>query len=222
MKKLVATIGLWLAGVFGYLMGSSFLMAGSSSSDIPDIPVGYIQTVMLALGIFGLIYLTALSYLHWNRVYAKMEIKIDLPQPWMSNILFPLGLFALLIIAELLLPIPPSDNQQAVIKGVLAQPFFAFFAVVIFAPIMEELIFRGLFAGYFFPNLTQKTNLILYFILTSSLFCLAHGPRTIPHFLIYFTMGAALAWLYLAKRDLRYSMGLHAANNLLSFLMIFL
>ncbi|MBF0787479.1 MULTISPECIES: CPBP family intramembrane glutamic endopeptidase [unclassified Streptococcus] len=222
MKKLFATIGLWFAGLLGYLIGSSFLVAGSSLSGNPDIPATYVQVLTMAFGIFGLIYLTALSYLHWNRVYNKLAIRIELPKPWMSTIFFPLGLFALLLIAQLLLPIPPSDNQQAVVNGILAQPFFSFFAVVIFAPIMEELLFRGLFAGYFFPNLTKKTSLITYFILTSSLFCLAHGPRTLPHILIYFTMGAALGWLYLAKRDLRYSMGLHAANNLLSFVLIFL
>lgn len=222
MKKLVANIGLWFAGLMGYLIGGSFLLAGSEVSGQADIPASYAQTMAIVFGVFGLIYLTALSYLHWNRVYKKQMIKIELPKPWMSNVLFPLGLFALLLIAQLLLPIPPSDNQKLVVNEVLAQPFFSFFAVVIFAPIMEELIFRGLFAGYFFSNLTKKSSLILYFVLTSSLFCLVHGPRMLSDFLIYFTMGASLAWLYLAKRDLRYSMGLHAANNLLSFIMIVL
>lgn len=222
MKKLVANIGLWLAGMLGYLLGGSFLAAGSQLSARPDIPAEILPTMVTIFGIFGLLYLTALSYLHWNRVYDKTKIQIELPKPWMANILFPLGLFVLLIIVQLLLPIPPSNNQEVVIQNVLAQPFFSFCAVVIFAPIMEELLFRGLFAGYFFPNLTKKTGLILYFLLASTLFSLAHGPRTVPHFLIYFTMGASLCWLYLAKRDLRYSVGLHAANNLLSFVMIFL
>lgn len=222
MKKLFATIGLWCAGLLGYLIGVGCLLVESSLSEIPDVPAAYVSSVATVFGIIGLLYLTGLSYLHWSRVYNKMVIKIELPKPWMSNTLLPLGLFALLLMAEFFLPIPPSDNQQAVIKGVLAHPIFSFFAVVVFAPIMEELLFRGLFAGYFFPNLTNKTSLILYFILTSGLFCLAHGPRTIPHFLIYFTMGAALGWLYLAKRDLRYAMGLHAANNLLSFVLILL
>lgn len=222
MKKIIANIGLWLAGFFSYLIGANFLAAEGELSRNPKIPVEYVQPISIACGIFGLIYLTALAYLHWKRVYAKAEIRIALPKPWMSNILFPLGLFVLLMIFQLLVPTPPGDNQQALEKMALAQPFFSFFAIVVFAPIMEELLFRGLFASYFFPNLTKKTSLILYFLLTSSLFCLAHAPRTLPHFIIYFGMGATLGWLYLAKRDLRYSVGLHAANNLLAFVMIVL
>lgn len=222
MKKIIANIGLWIAGFFGYLIGKDFLVLGYSLEKHPAIPTEYVQTLSIGFGIFGLIFLTALSYLYWKRVYAKAEIRIALPKPWMSNILFPLGLFVLLILFQLLVPTPPRDNQQAVENVVLAQPIFSFFAVVVFAPILEEILFRGLFAGYFFPNLTKKTSLIFYFLLTSSLFCLAHGPRTLPHFIIYFGMGAALGWLYLAKRDLRYSVGLHVVNNLLGFVMILL
>ncbi|MER0122227.1 type II CAAX endopeptidase family protein [Streptococcus sp. ZJ93] len=222
MKKILIRVVLWFLALYVYLNGAGLLTFEMVAHQRPDIPAEWAESMVPIFGVIGLVFLTAMSYLYWKYVYSKKDITIELPKPWMSNILYPIGLFILLIVVQLVLPVPPSDNQQLVEQSISSQPLFSFFAVVVFAPIMEELLFRSVFAGYFFPNLTKKTSIIFYLILSSALFCLAHGPRTVSDFLIYFTMGVSLGWLYMAKRDLRYSVGLHFANNLLSFLMILL
>ncbi|HGL8793205.1 TPA: lysostaphin resistance A-like protein, partial [Streptococcus suis] len=90
----------------------------------------------------------------------------------------------------------------------------------IFAPILEELIFRGLLATYFFPKMVDMKAVGIYLAVTGSLFSLVHMPTTILQFLIYFTMGLNLGWLYLIRRDIRYPIALHMLNNGISYLMI--
>ncbi|MBS8104293.1 CPBP family intramembrane glutamic endopeptidase, partial [Streptococcus suis] len=101
----------------------------------------------------------------------------------------------------LLIPISESQNQTLVIQFVSAYPLVSFLSVVIFAPILEELIFRGLLATYFFPKMADMKAVGIYLAVTGSLFSLVHMPTTIPQFLIYFTMGLNLGWLYLIRRD---------------------
>ncbi|MFX3914305.1 type II CAAX prenyl endopeptidase Rce1 family protein, partial [Streptococcus suis] len=52
----------------------------------------------------------------------------------------------------------------------------------------------------------------MYLAATGSLFSLVHMPTTIPQFLIYFTMGLNIGWLYLIRRDIRYPIALHMLN----------
>ena len=52
------------------------------------------------------------------------------------------------ITAQFYLPDDPSVNQQIVSQLTVAQPVFGFFMVVVFAPLTEELIFRGILALY--------------------------------------------------------------------------
>ncbi len=125
-----------------------------------------------------------------------------------------------IFIFQLLIPISESQNQTLVIQFVSAYPLVSFLSVVIFAPILEELIFRGLLATYFFPKMADMKAVGIYLAVTGSLFSLVHMPTTIPQFLIYFTMGLNLGWLYLIRRDIRYPIALHMLNNGISYLMI--
>ncbi|MFZ2571157.1 MAG: CPBP family intramembrane glutamic endopeptidase, partial [Streptococcus suis] len=139
---------------------------------------------------------------------------------WFHKIYWPILLYIVFFIVQLLVPVSESQNQTLVIQFVSAYPLVAFLAVVVFAPILEELIFRGLLATYFFPKMADMKTVSLYLIVTGCLFSLVHVPATIPQFLIYFTMGLNLGWLYLIRRDIRYPMALHMINNGISYLMI--
>ena len=72
----------------------------------------------------------------------------------------------------------PSVNQQIAIDLTLSQPLFSFFAVVIFAPLTEELIFRGMLARYLFPKQDNSKQTLLFLLVTSVLFALIHFPGT--------------------------------------------
>ncbi|MFX3701693.1 CPBP family intramembrane glutamate endopeptidase, partial [Streptococcus suis] len=66
------------------------------------------------------------------------------------KIQWPILLYIAFFIFQFIVPVPEIENQKLVIEFVSAYPFIAFSSVVIFSPILEELIFRGFLATYFF------------------------------------------------------------------------
>ena len=97
---------------------------------------------------------------------------------------------------------------------------FAFIFVVFLAPILEELLTWGFLAKFLFPDQNSLAKILLYLTVSASFFSLLHMPGNLVQFLVYFILGAIFGLGYLAKKDLRYSMGLHLANNLIAFVLI--
>lgn len=89
--------------------------------------------------------------------------------------------------------------------------------VVIVAPFCEEVIFRGMFFNSFFTT-DNPRNKWLGIICCGFLFGYVHDPMLSKFVFIYWFMGCILAWVYLKTRDLRYSMIVHALNNLTAVL----
>ena len=132
----------------------------------------------------------------------------------------PALVWVLVIVAENFLPNDPSANQQIITELALRQPIFAFFLIVVFAPLTEELIFRGMLACFLFPRQDNVKQTTLFLLVTSIIFALVHFPGTPQQFLVYSASGFSLGLAYINKGGLAYSMGLHALNNLISFVMI--
>ena len=101
----------------------------------------------------------------------------------------------------------------------MEQPAFGFFMVVVFAPLTEELIFRGMLARYLFPK-QDKSKQVLFLLVSSVLFALIHFPGDVQQFLVYTSLGFSLGLAYISRKGLVYSISLHALNNLIGFLMI--
>ena len=131
----------------------------------------------------------------------------------------PALVWFLSLLVQFFLPDDPSVNQQMATDLTLAQPLFSFFAVVIFAPLTEELIFRGMLARYLFPK-QDKSKQVLFLLVSSVLFALIHFPGDVQQFLVYASLGFSLGLAYISRKGLVYSISLHALNNLVSFLMI--
>ena len=131
----------------------------------------------------------------------------------------PALVWFLSLLVQFFLPDDPSVNQQMATDLTLAQPLFSFFAVVIFAPLTEELIFRGMLARYLFPK-QDKSKQVLFLLVSSLLFALIHFPGDVQQFLVYTSLGFSLGLAYISRKGLVYSISLHALNNLVSFLMI--
>ena len=79
---------------------------------------------------------------------------------------------------------------------------------------------RGFLAKFLFPDQKSLVKILIYLTLSSSLFSLLHMPGNLVQFLVYFILGAIFGLGYLAKKDLRYAMGLHLANNLIAFVLV--
>ena len=132
----------------------------------------------------------------------------------------PALVWFLVIIAQFFLPEDPSANQQIITELALRQPIFSFFLIVVFAPLTEELIFRGMLACFLFPRQDNVKQTTLFLLVTSIIFALVHFPGTPQQFLVYGSLGLSLGLAYVSKGGLAYSIALHALNNLIGFLMI--
>ena len=150
--------------------------------------------------------------------YQKAPVHIE-KSGFNRFIWLPALVWFLSLVVQFFLPNDPSVNQQTAIDLTLSQPLFSFFAVVIFAPLTEELIFRGMLARYLFPK-QDKSKQVLFLLVSSVLFALIHFPGDVQQFLVYASLGFSLGLAYISRKGLVYSISLHALNNLVSFLMI--
>ena len=132
----------------------------------------------------------------------------------------PALVWALAIVAQFFLPNDPSVSQQMVEELTHNQPLFSFFMVVVFAPLTEELTFRGMLARYVFPQQDNIKQTALFLLVSTIIFALVHFPTSPQQFLVYASLGFSMGLAYINKGGLAYSMGLHALNNLISFIMI--
>ncbi|MDY6063305.1 MAG: type II CAAX endopeptidase family protein [Erysipelotrichaceae bacterium] len=129
-----------------------------------------------------------------------------------------LMLVANLIIGNLLNLIGSSSENEAALKEVmnLSLPLL-FVNAVIFAPIVEEAVFR---LAIFRP-LREKNRIVAY-VVSSVLFGLLHviGSANLINYLqiiLYASMGYFLAKNYEKNNSLIASISLHFLNNLLAF-----
>lgn len=220
MGKFFKHLGLMIVYFGAYQIATGFLFAGLGLKEMPELPPQLVQQTILVTGCIGLVLLTVLTLVLWKCVYPRKTVDYQVSTPWFQQVYWPVLLYLALLIFQWLVPTEASHNQEIVESFVAAYPVFSFFSIVVFAPLLEELIFRGFLATYFFPRMSGLTSALFYLLVTGSLFSLVHGPSTIPQFLVYFIMGLSFGWLYLIKRDIRYSMALHAFNNSLSFFLI--
>lgn len=151
--------------------------------------------------------------------YQKAPVHIE-KSGFNRFIWLPALVWFLSLVVQFFLPNDPSVNQQIATDLTLSQPLFSFFAVVIFAPLTEELIFRGMLARYLFPNQDNSKQTLIFLLVSSLLFALVHFPGTPQQFLVYGSLGLSLGLAYISKGSLAYSIALHALNNLIGFLMI--
>ncbi len=220
MLKFIKHCALLFLYFFAYQIVAGFLMVGPYLQAIPEFPPQFIENTIWGAAIIGFVLSTALAILLWKVVYPRKTVDYTVFSSWFHKLQWPIVLYLAFFIFQLLVPVEESQNQKLVIEFILAYPLIAFLAVGVFAPILEELIFRGFLATYFFPKMADMKSVVLYLAITGSLFSFVHTPSTLPQFLIYFTMGLNLGWLYLIKRDIRYPMALHMLNNVISYLMI--
>ena len=151
--------------------------------------------------------------------YQKSSIHIE-ENGFNRFIWLPALVWFLSLVVQFFLPNDPSVNQQTATDLTLAQPLFSFFAIVIFAPLTEELIFRGMLARYFFPKQDNSKQTLIFLLVSSLLFALIHFPGDVQQFFVYVSLGLSLGLAYVSQKGLLYSISLHALNNLIGFLMI--
>ncbi len=216
MKNILKGIGMWFLFFLLYILSNALASSLAAADQMPGIPMGmlYVQTAA------GLGLLAFLIYFFWTQL-KEFKWTVKGLSDNVTIVWWPLLFYVAILVFQFFFPTSSdSINQRAVESFTQNYPVLAFFLVVIFAPIIEEMLFRGLLAQYLFPKIEKTNKAILYMVVSGVLFSFAHTPTQFIHFMIYFTMGVSIAWLYVSKRDLRYPIALHMFNNLLGFLMI--
>ena len=164
-----------------------------------------IQTVDYLVGAILLIWLA-------SRMKAKNVIEKH-PSNWAQAILWGLiglvlvivGQMIILKITALLGQSTASTNTTTLLT--VGQQYPAFFlAIIIGAPIMEEIVFRKVIFG----NLSAVTGKIGAALIASVLFSFAHADG---HFILYAFIGLLFCWLYQHTGRIQTSMTAHILMN---------
>ena len=209
--KTLKNIGWFALAFLSFLMVYSFIQGVGLAALILGAPVYVaVPIYVLLAAIF-----TFVTYKWYKTGTVTIEKTALNKYIWL-----PALVWILVIVVENFLPNDPSVNQQMVDQLAQDQPLFTFFMAVVFAPLTEELTFRGMLARYVFPQQDNIKQTALFLLVSTIIFALVHFPTTPQQFLVYSALGLSMGLAYINKGGLAYSMGLHALNNLISFVMI--
>ena len=110
-----------------------------------------------------------------------------------------------------LLPMPDAFKQMFIEFG-NQKGIFAFLSIVVAAPILEELIFRGIILDGFLRRYSPVKSVVL----SSFLFGIVHFNPW--QFIAAFLIGLFAGWVYYKTRKLSLAIIIHAVNNLIAYL----
>ena len=209
--KTLKNIGWYSLAFLSFLMVYSFIQGVGLAALILGAP-SYVAVPVYVLlaGIF-----TFVTYKWYKTGTVTIEKTALNKYIWL-----PALVWIFVIVAENFLPNDPSVNQKMVEELTHNQPLFSFFMVVVFAPLTEELTFRGMLARFVFPQQDNIKQTAIFLLVSSLIFALIHFPGTPLQFLVYASLGFSMGLAYISKGGLAYSIALHALNNLIAFLMI--
>lgn len=209
--KTLKNIGWYSLAFLSFLMVYSFIQGVGLAALIMGAP-SYVAVPVYVLlaGIF-----TFVTYKWYKTGTVTIEKTALNKYIWL-----PALVWIFVIVAENFLPNDPSVNQKMVEELTHNQPLFSFFMVVVFAPLTEELTFRGMLARFVFPQQDNIKQTAIFLLVSSLIFALVHFPGTPLQFLVYASLGFSMGLAYISKGGLAYSIALHALNNLIAFLMI--
>ena len=209
--KTLKNIGWYSLAFLSFLMVYSFIQGVGLAAMIMGAPeYVFVPIYVLLAGIF-----TFVTYKWYKTGTVTIEKTALNKYIWL-----PALVWVLVIVAENFLPHDPSVNQKMVEELTHNQPLFSFFMVVVFAPLTEELTFRGMLARFVFPQQDNIKQTAIFLLVSSLIFALVHFPGTPLQFLVYASLGFSMGLAYISKGGLAYSIALHALNNLIAFLMI--
>jgi membrane protease YdiL (CAAX protease family) len=107
--------------------------------------------------------------------------------------------------------VPLPDVSGEVLRDVMDNQW-GYWAICIFAPLVEELVFRGAILR---ALLDTRLSRVMAIAVSAMIFALAHGnPAQMPH---AFCMGLLLGWMYERTRSIIPGIMLHWVNNTVAF-----
>ena len=145
-----------------------------------------------------------------NKIYNFSEIA-NLPD-FKENILFTLtALGVIYIVTHLISYIGKDNNGNNLLQFAQKNIIMFILIMVIFVPIIEELIFRVGIINLFFSN-----NKIKGVLISSLVFGAVYCNKSLNLFLTYFLIGMIFAVIYIKTNKIGYSILCHVLNNSLA------
>ena len=117
-------------------------------------------------------------------------------------------LIAVQVVVEPLSLLLPAEDQAS------GQGFWAIVTAVIFAPVFEELIFRGLLL----ESLLRRHRRLLSVVVSSLIFAIVHFQPSVM--LVAFVSGLVFGTLYLHTNSIFTTIILHSINNSIAYSLI--
>jgi membrane protease YdiL (CAAX protease family) len=200
----------------GTLAGSLWQQAAPPLVPHLTAPVFYGIKSHLWWGVFGLV---AWGILRYRSVTWSM-IGLGRP-PWRAIALMPLIAVALFAVEGAVAVVLTrvfgglAGPANAIVPVVSVSFLFNFASSVIWAPVVEEIVFRGLVYRW----LRGRLAMVWTASVTSVLFALIHVPRPVPLLVPYFILGFVMAISVERTRSLYPAITLHGSYNLVALLL---
>ena len=127
----------------------------------------------------------------------------------------PLMVCITILLEPLINLIPMPDLFKAYFDEMLSTDMYTFLTVAVAAPILEELVFRGIILDGFLKRYSPLKSILW----SSIFFGIAHlNPW---QFIEAFSIGLVMGWLYNKTRSLHLCMFMHMVTNAFGFAVIF-
>jgi uncharacterized protein len=107
--------------------------------------------------------------------------------------------------------VPISQELVKILKGMKSQPYTFFLMAVVAAPLLEEVLFRGIILDGYLKNYKPLHGILI----SAFLFGLIHG--NLIQGMGAFALGVLFGWIYWKTKSLVTCVVLHAINNLIAF-----
>lgn len=182
--------------------------------------------VLIFFYLLWMILVLWLSWTEWKKSLKKVK---EEPLSYLFRMVF--GGLAVIVLNVILSMISSflsgqsdSVNQSVIIENVSIAPLFMLFSVLIFAPIVEESVFRGgifAFCRRFCPFWCAALISALAFGGIHVMDSLLNGQWSDGiYLLVYGSIGWVNAWYYERQGGICTSCGVHFFNNLLSYVLM--
>jgi membrane protease YdiL (CAAX protease family) len=206
----------WLAGYLGAVLASFPLYAGHGSGDLDTrLVFGIVLPAQQLTIVLAVVYVSRLK--GQRSLGRDFGFRVRLRDARFLAIGMVLEVFLTLALMPILRLDPHANNQQ-LLRDLdrhrdAGTVILFFIGAVIFAPLVEELLFRGVL----FRALLRKVDPATAVLLSAVIFALVHyigDPNTLPFLPALAGLGAVLAVTALRTGDLSASIFIHAGFNL--------
>ncbi|MCP5522950.1 MAG: CPBP family intramembrane metalloprotease [Verrucomicrobiales bacterium] len=218
-------LGLAGAAPAGGLAGLGFLLLRESWQELAQEQIQFVSGVTATLVLHACILVAVVSFLRANRLDWRTAFGIQLRGAGrglqlalgvaVGFFLLSLGLMKLseLFWTQLGFTAEPQAAIEALQAGGILRPLLLAIVALGVAPIMEEIIYRGLL----YPTIKQLGFPRAAFWGTAVLFAMSHV--NLLSFLPLVCFGALLAWLYETTDNLLAPIAAHAVFNTINFVL---